>query len=43
MNEVKEIAFKKIDDEFSGQVKYFAKCVIDEIFEYCENHLNEIL
>ncbi len=40
MNEVKEIAFKKINYEFSGQVKYFARCVINEIFEYCENTLD---
>lgn len=40
MNEIRKIAYKKIDHEFSDQVKYFARNVIDEIFEYCEQSLN---
>ncbi len=41
MNEVKKIAYEQIDHKFSGQVTYFAKSVIEEVFEYCETFFNE--
>ncbi len=38
-NKLKDKAYSRIDYNFSGQTKCFAKAVIDEIFEHCEDKL----